>query len=179
MLQIKIIETGKIETLSVYGKNGIDWATDFISDGGNQHDDDGNTLMTQADFDFWSDACDKQQQIDDYLDTLGSEEYDTVQNKICDALAGINDLDMDLYIRMGIIMEHKLSKLAGSTWGEIDSDTKDELLKMASPISGIDSSTVLSGPCIVDLLDHLSIVGYVEGDEIKIDDDAEFYDPIA
>ena len=179
MLKIKIIETGKIETLSVYGKNGIDWATDFISDGGNQHDDSGNTIMTQADYDWWSDACDKQQDIDDYLDGLHGQEHDDLEQDILDAIDSYNDMEDQLNITLDIIRDHRLRQLSGSSWGELSGDQRDELLKLAIPTSGIDGSTVLAGPCIVDFLPRLSIGGFVSGGDIIIADDAILYDPIA
>jgi len=175
-MNVKIIETGKIETLSVYGKNGIDWATDFISDGGNKHDDDGNTIMDQASYDWWATACDKQQTIDDYLYSLGASESEELYNRILQEIDGYPDMEDALNITLAIISDHKL---VGRIWGELTKDQQKALLAFASPVSGTDSNRVLSGPCIVDFDDHLAVGGRVEDDEIVIDYYAILYDPIA
>jgi len=108
MLKIKIIETGKIETLSVTDPNtGIDWTADFITDGGNQHDDDGNTIMDQDTYNFWSAACDRQQQIDDYRWSLSQDDRNTLDQLIIDAVDGYNDLDDQLNVSMEMIKNHR------------------------------------------------------------------------
>jgi len=176
-MNVKIIETGKMEELSLIDpKNNVDWATDFISDGGNKHDDDGNTLMSQSDFDFWSDACDKQQTIDDYLYSLDASKSEELYNRILQAVDGYPDMEDALNITLAIISDHKL---IGRVWGELTKDQQKALLAFASPVSGIDDRIVLAGPCIVDFDDHLATVGRVEGDEIIIDEGAILYDPIA
>ena len=70
-------------------------------------------------------------------------------------------------------------ELIGRTWGSLTEAIKNALLSNASPVSGIDSNRVLSGPCIVDFDGNLSVDGNVIDNEIVIDDNAVLYNPIA
>lgn len=69
--------------------------------------------------------------------------------------------------------------LTGKTWSEATTEEKETLLIFSNPISGIDGKLVSNGECIVDFAGlDFSICGTVLNDEILIDDDAIFYNPI-
>jgi len=110
-VSIKITETGKIETLSLIDpKSGCDWISDMLGN----HDalvfnDDGtgdaSYIMTQSDYDWWSDLVERYQAADDryhellddaddrdaLLDAMSSEpgDYDLehqpeIMQQVCD-----------------------------------------------------------------------------------------------
>jgi len=53
-MRIQIKETGEMKNLTIKDDNNIDWTADLITAGSMDHNDDGNPIMTQADFDWWS-----------------------------------------------------------------------------------------------------------------------------
>ena len=58
---IRIKETGEIKSLEAIHcerqdggtYNRYEWTRDLIEDGGREHDEDGNTVMTAEDYDWW------------------------------------------------------------------------------------------------------------------------------
>jgi hypothetical protein len=62
IMKIMIKETGKLKELHIYDSNGIDWVEDCIDAGGLPYDRDLDAcVMTQAEYDWWSDYLDKAQ----------------------------------------------------------------------------------------------------------------------
>lgn len=68
-MKVQISETGKIEYLNITDpKSGCDWTQDLLGNHGAlpEYDDDTDTyLMSQDDFDWWSDLVDRYQEADD------------------------------------------------------------------------------------------------------------------
>jgi hypothetical protein len=68
--------------------------------------------------------------------------------------------------------------LTGHSWGSLNEAAKEHFLKIANPVDEMGNNTKNHGCCIIDF-DGLvfSISGSLYNDEIKIDDDAVFYNP--
>lgn len=72
-----------------------------------------------------------------------------------------------------------MKDFTGKKWCEITDDEREELLELARPINGINGAKAELGECILDFLGYnFSIKGLLMSDEIIIDDDAVFYNPI-
>lgn len=67
----------------------------------------------------------------------------------------------------------------GQTWGSLTATEKENLLKVALPISALDCTRVEEGACIIDFKGYdLSILGEVINSEIIIKDEETFYNPV-
>lgn len=70
--------------------------------------------------------------------------------------------------------------LIGKTWETVSEKEREELLKVANPVSGIDSNFITQSECVIDFPGYsFSIAGKVFNDEIIIDNDAVFYNSMA
>lgn len=67
-------------------------------------------------------------------------------------------------------------KIIGMKWKDLKEETKQFLLKDAITSDG-NCCEVLTGECIVDLTDNLSVEGKVINGNIVIDNDAVIYNP--
>lgn len=67
-------------------------------------------------------------------------------------------------------------KIIGMKWKDLKEETKQFLLEDATTSDG-DCCVVLTGECIVDLTDNLSVEGKVINGNIVIDNDAVIYNP--
>lgn len=91
-MNVKIIETGKTETLSIKGSNGIDWTNDLIGNAGALSDgqftwseEDDAYLTDQDTFDWWdkyiSDYKTTEEEIRALADKLGIDTW-TVTERV-------------------------------------------------------------------------------------------------
>lgn len=83
-----------------------------------------------------------------------------------------------------MLSKHEQRKLIGKYWSEIDDKVKEKLMSnhniyQKDPYSDMEAMGVSDGECIVDLTEYLSISGYVEDDEIIIDEQSKIYTPLA
>jgi hypothetical protein len=88
---IKINETGELLQLRAIDANGIEWTRDLIEDGGRMHDDDGNTIMTQEDYDWWhqyiSDMDADEAELKAFTDELRGLGVDNAVDEVRDTVA--------------------------------------------------------------------------------------------
>jgi len=70
-----------------------------------------------------------------------------------------------------------MKNLIGKKWMDLSESEKAELLKNPSAIAGPTGNRCISGDCIIDLTELLSIDGKVINDVIIIDDEAVIYSP--
>ena len=70
-----------------------------------------------------------------------------------------------------------IMSMVGKKWKNIESDTKEKLLKRASCINGSTGKELQEGEGIIDFNEYLSAPGEVTEDEIVIEDEAVVYTP--
>ena len=99
-MDVKVKETGKIETLSIIDpKSGADWIGDLVgntSDVYGWDDKDDCYIMTQEEYDWWVDYTKRHQSAEERFEEIismkeGAEHERIVTNK------GNIDFDMDYY----------------------------------------------------------------------------------
>ena len=71
-----------------------------------------------------------------------------------------------------------MNKLVGVRWGDLLDITKEDLLKKAICINGINGDLTNEGECIIDLNNELSVSGNIIDGEIIINDNAIIYNPV-
>ncbi len=78
----KFIVNGQVKGLEMRDENGIDWSADFIGNTahGMSHDDDGNYIATEEDYQWWKDMIAAYQKmeslIEEYKEKFGRDEVD-------------------------------------------------------------------------------------------------------
>lgn len=81
-MQIIIKETGEIERLQIIDtKTGCEWTADLIEAGGRETDDDGTVIMTQDDFDWWTQYISDTEQTEEDAQDLADELEDADFNE--------------------------------------------------------------------------------------------------
>jgi hypothetical protein len=79
---MRVNVAGNIRTLEYRDSNWIDWASEFVSAGGFDRDDNGNVIMSGDDYQWWSDciAAHKEMvaEIAAYKQRFGEDEVDQV-----------------------------------------------------------------------------------------------------
>lgn len=73
---MKIMVNGTEKHLKIIGKNGIEWTEDFIENHDQKHDENGNTVMTEEDFLYWTGEVELQEKIDDLTNKLEAMDVD-------------------------------------------------------------------------------------------------------
>lgn len=105
-MEIKIKETNEIKTLKLIDpKTGCDWIKDFLGNNGADinYDDDDNAVMSADDFKWWSDAVDRQSEIDDlYEDNRYNDDFDH------DSYADCFDNDLEMSQHRALIFLRSL-----------------------------------------------------------------------
>lgn len=72
----------------------------------------------------------------------------------------------------------KIVDLTGKKWGNVKKPFQDWLLKKSNCVNGVNGEKVIEGACIIDFEGYVfSVVGKVVNGEIKIQDEAVFYNP--
>lgn len=89
-MKIIIKETGLEDCLIIVDKNtGCEWTADLIEAGGMESDEDGNTIMSQDDFDWWknyiSDHEKTEEEAEELAEKLEAAGFDESQYS-CSAL---------------------------------------------------------------------------------------------
>lgn len=107
-MKIMIIETGRIEILSIVDKNGIEWtrdcvtAADFWNSKTEQHE------MSQNDFDWWKEYIENHDNDEEEILTLAEElniDEQEINDKIMIALQHENDLGDEHQIKQNVFEE--------------------------------------------------------------------------
>ncbi len=102
---IKIRETGAIKELRAIN-NGIEWTRDLIDDGSRPHDEDGSTVMTQQDYDWWcwyiADMDADEAEMDKLIDDLLAIGVESAQDEVRDTVAE--------YLRCADMEDHHSSR---------------------------------------------------------------------
>lgn len=76
------IVNGQVKGLEMRDENGIDWSADFIGNTahGMSHDDEGNYIATEEDYQWWKDMIAAYQEmesvIEQYKEKYGRDEVD-------------------------------------------------------------------------------------------------------
>lgn len=108
-MRIIIYETGEEKELKLIDPtNGVDWSEDFICNSSDMiYTENGDAIMTEEEYNLWSDFCKRQNENDEYRNNLSYEERDLFDIVLVDALYGVNDLDEILKITEVVISENK------------------------------------------------------------------------
>lgn len=116
-MKVQVRETGKIVTLTLMDANGINWAQDFIgnwgalADGQFEATDAGTHLADQETVEWWANALESQQALDNRVNELkeehGAEAVEAVLNEVNenDLLEGLDAYNVALDEAFGSVIE--------------------------------------------------------------------------
>jgi hypothetical protein len=76
-MNIQIKETGEIKSLTIRDDNNIDWTADLITSARFDHNDDGDPIMTQADYEWWKNYINEHEQTESDIEVLAEELEDS------------------------------------------------------------------------------------------------------
>lgn len=83
-MKVIIEEIGKLADLSIYNENGVDWACDLIGNATYdlKRDEDGNPILSEADYEWWedyiSDAAADNDELVELRNTYDRDEVDEI-----------------------------------------------------------------------------------------------------
>lgn len=105
-MKFYVKDTKKVVEIGVYDpKSGIGYTRDFIGNyDGFRVDKNGDPYFsTKEDAEWWSNACKKQQRINDFMFDYDGDDYDEFFAKLVEVCTGENDLGMCLDKQIAII----------------------------------------------------------------------------
>lgn len=107
-MEIKIKETGEIKDLTIKDSNNIEWTLDLVTAPQYWNKETEQYEMSQGDYEWWAEYIDNyendEQEAQELADELGIT-LSEVQERISDALDGINDYDDHHCVKQRVFTE--------------------------------------------------------------------------